>query len=252
MTKWKATRMSVQPEPNKLPGNAYTQRPEVTQELAAARALSPAEWIAHAASWRAETVCSLARQLLFMGADTMFHELITSRIHPEAKGIAANQCKGLSPVDAEQVIEHAIGEVNRALLSKDMQKVHYVEVSFGQFVSRKAITASAQARRLSSISTPFEEDAEHLVKLDPQVVERMRREFDQKEEIARAIRTALPRFKPIQRAAFDYWFYDDMPIEALNPNDVCIARMVKRDKRTVYLWFAKIFEELKKELGEQS
>lgn len=228
------------------------RRPEVEAELGDAMRLSPAQWAHVAPRLRAETIAALARKAKARDLPAIFGSLVLQHLHRRAIPIAAHNARGLSPQDTQEVVEKTLHLITESLLNPDSE-VHYLEISFGSFVKRKAINFARDARRRGAGAEHLSLSDEESTTMgrDPQELEREKRELFRQIDVRLALERVWPMFSDEMRAAFHYWYFDDLPIEAKDPEALSISKLAARDKRTVYLWLRKMFNELKKQLGEQ-
>lgn len=228
------------------------RRPEVEAELGDAIGLSPAQWVHAAPRLHAETIAALARKAKARDLPAIFGSLVLQHLHRRAIPIAAHNARGLSPQDTQEVIEKTLHLITESVLRPESE-IHYLEISFGSFVKRKTINFARDARRrgagVENLSLS-EEEAPDLGR-DPQELQREKRELFRNIDVRLALEKVLPMFSDEMRAAFNYWYFEDLPIEAKDPEALSISKLAARDKRTVYLWLRKIFNELRQQLGEQ-
>ncbi|HWQ38350.1 MAG TPA: hypothetical protein VNM24_07015 [Burkholderiales bacterium] len=228
------------------------RRPEVEAELREAIRLSPSQWVDAAHRLRAETIGALAREAKVQGRPEIFGSLILQHLHRRAIPIAAHNARGLSSPEAQEVVEKTLHLITESLLCPT-QDIHYIEISFGSFVKRKAINFARDARRrgAGTENVLLSEEEDPRLGIDPQELERERWELFRTIDVRLALDKTLPKFSDEMRSAFNYWYFDGLPIETNDPEVLSISKLARRDKRTIYLWFRKIFNELRQELGEQ-
>ena len=228
-----------------------SRRPTVQAEIDLVLAQPPTQWLEAAPRLKAETLASLARELLVRGEDRILGSLVVDHIDKRATPIAARNCRGLSPDNTQEVIESLHALIHRELLYPKADGIHYMEISFGSFVKRKTLNLARDARkRCAHIVSLDDQTADATRPMDPQEFERQKREFSRRQYLKIAIDRVLPSMPKEIRVAFEFWFYHDIPIETKKPGAQSIERLVARDKRTVHLWLRKVFAALATELGE--
>lgn len=228
------------------------RRPEVEEDLELARRQAVAAWPALASSLRPETIATLARCALAEGNGKVCSELVLEHLHLRAVGIAINNSKGLAQVESQEVVEKVLHLITETVLTTK-EPIHYLEVSFGSFVKRKTLNFARDARRRGAAAETLELNDSEVREpiLDTNAAEADLKKAFLQSDIRLALGKVLPRFPEPVQAAFRYWFEDDLPIETVDPAEISIARLLGRDKRTVYLWLRKVFDGVKKEIGEE-
>lgn len=229
------------------------RRPEVEAELQSAQLEAIERWPALAGSLRAETVASLTRIALGQGNSKVCAELVLKHLHRRAAGIAVNNSRGLAPQESQEIVEKVLHLITETLLSTK-EPIHYMEISFGSFVKRKTFNFTRDARRRDAGAEMLPiDDSKHLdPTFDKEQSEGALRSAFRSMEIRLTIERVLSRFPDTVRAAFHYWYVEDLPIEATDPVTMSIAKLTGRDKRTIYLWLRRIFDAMKEEIGERN
>ncbi len=245
--------MDTSPLANASSGTTgFVRRPEVVVELSAAGDVPVDDWVDQAHQWKKETLCTLARRLLAWGYDDLFQQLVDQQIYPRAIKIANSKCMGLAEIDAQEVVDRTLHAINEDLIHADLSRLRYCEISFGHFVSRRALTAAARLRKLRAKEVVVGEDLDEVPISNAQAMLEMKRAMELSENLRMALQKVLPTLKDEQRVAFEYWYSDGYPIESSDPDVISIEKLVHRNKRTVHYWFEKIFAALKAEIGERT